>query len=59
MYFLSRLLWGEDAATAVEYAVLLALILMAIIGAIGAVGQGTGGMWGDIDNDMQAAGLGS
>jgi pilus assembly protein Flp/PilA len=48
----------EDAATAVEYAVLLALILMAIIGAIGAVGSETGGMWGGIDTDLHAAGLG-
>ena len=50
---------GEEAATAVEYAVLLALILMVIISAITAVGSGTGGMWGNVDTDMQAAGLGN
>lgn len=49
----------EEAATAVEYAVLLALILMAVFGAIGSVGAGTGGMWGTIDSNMSAAGLGS
>lgn len=50
---------SEDGPTAVEYAVLLALILMAVIGAIGAVGVQTGGMWGNIDSDMSSAGLGA
>jgi pilus assembly protein Flp/PilA len=55
-----RTLWRqEDAATAVEYAVMLALILIAIIGAIGSVGAQTGGMWGDIDSDLITAGFGS
>lgn len=53
-------LWREEcAATAVEYAVLLALILVAVIAAIGSVGAQTGGMWGTIDSDLQAAGFGS
>jgi len=53
-------LWREeDAATAVEYAVLLALIIIAVIGAIGSVGAQTGGMWGTIDNDLSTAGFGS
>ncbi len=33
-----RFLKQEDGATAVEYAVMLAMILIAIVGAIGAVG---------------------
>lgn len=49
----------SDAATAAEYAVLLALILMAIIAAIGSVGARTGGMWGGIQTDITAAGVGS
>jgi pilus assembly protein Flp/PilA len=48
----------DEAATAVEYAVLLALILMAVIGAIGTVGAETGGMWGNIRGKLQAAGFG-
>lgn len=48
----------EDAATAVEYAVLLALILMAVIGAIGVVGNQTGGLWGGIDSDLEATRFG-
>jgi pilus assembly protein Flp/PilA len=57
--FLKNLWRQEDAATAVEYAVMLALILIAVIGAIGSVGAGTGGMWGTIDGDLNAAGFGS
>jgi pilus assembly protein Flp/PilA len=57
--FLSSLWHQEDAATAVEYAVMLALILIAIISAIGSFGSGTGGMWGDIDSDLQSYGFGS
>jgi pilus assembly protein Flp/PilA len=48
----------EEAATSVEYAVMLALILIAVIGAIGAVGGETGGLWGTLDADMANAGLG-
>ena len=47
----------EEAATAVEYAVMLALILTTIIGVIGTVGAQSGGMWGGINTDLKAAGL--
>jgi pilus assembly protein Flp/PilA len=57
--FFKNLLWQEEAATAVEYAVMLALILIAVIGAIGSVGAQTGGMWGNIDGDLQNVGFGS
>jgi pilus assembly protein Flp/PilA len=55
-----RRFWiGEEATTAVEYAVMLALILLAVVAAVGSVGAGTGGMWGGIDSDLDAAGLGN
>jgi pilus assembly protein Flp/PilA len=54
---LLRILGEEESATAVEYAVLLALILMAVISSIGAVGQTTGGMWSNNVSQMQAAGF--
>jgi pilus assembly protein Flp/PilA len=57
--FLLQLWREEDAATAVEYAVLLALILIAIISTIGSVGSQTGGMWGSIESDLSTAGFGS
>ena len=53
-----QLLTDEEAATAVEYAVLLALIMVAIIGTIGALGNTTGGLWGDIDSGLSTHGLG-
>jgi pilus assembly protein Flp/PilA len=43
--YLLRLYRDDQAATAVEYAVLLALILVAVISAISAVGDSTHGMW--------------
>jgi pilus assembly protein Flp/PilA len=48
----------ETAATAVEYAVLLALILVAVIGAITTFGTETGGLWGGIDTRLEATPFG-
>ena len=48
----------DEAATAVEYAVLLALILMSVIGAIGTVGAQSGGMWGNIEGKLVATPFG-
>ncbi len=49
----------EHASTAVEYAVMLALILMVIIGSIVTLGQGSGGMWSNNNSQFQAVGFGS
>jgi len=57
MRFLARILWDTEGATAVEYAVMLAMILIAVIGAIGTVGSQTGGMWGSIYTKLQAVGF--
>lgn len=45
-------LCDDEAATAVEYAVMLALILLVTIGAISAVGGQTGHMWSDIQTNL-------
>jgi pilus assembly protein Flp/PilA len=58
MSLITRLLYEDEAATAVEYAVMLAMILLVVLGAIGAVGGQSGGMWSGIDTDLQNAGLG-
>ncbi len=47
----------DEAATAVEYAVMLAMILVTVIAAISSVGSTTGGMWGDIKSDLNAHGF--
>ena len=44
----------EEAATAVEYSVLLALILMAIIGTVTIVGTETNAMLGGITDPLQS-----
>lgn len=57
MRWITKLVRDDEAATAVEYAVLLALILMAILGMIGTVGAQAGGMWGNIEGDLRDAGF--
>ncbi len=48
---------NEEAATAVEYAVMLALILGVILGTIGSLGMRSGGMWGGIRGELQTVGF--
>ncbi len=52
-----RFLREEEAATAVEYAVMLGLILMTVIGAIGTFGANSGNLWGGIVDDLAAVGF--
>lgn len=53
--FLARL--GRDAtgATAVEYGLILALIFVAILGGVSALGGGTAGAWTNIANSITTA----
>lgn len=51
-------LWKDDeGTTAVEYAVMLAMILIVIIGAITSFGGAGNGMYGRIDTQMRAHGI--
>ena len=52
-----RLLVSEDGPTAVEYAVMLAMILMSVIAAVSAVGGRSGGMWGNVNTQLQNHGF--
>lgn len=52
-----KFLRNDEAATAVEYAVMLAMILMVVIGTIGTVGSQAGGLWGGIEGDLQEHGF--
>ncbi|MBC7351026.1 MAG: Flp family type IVb pilin [Thermogutta sp.] len=47
----------EDGATTVEYAVMLALLIAVMIGAISQVGSQTNGLWSGIISDLQAVGF--
>ncbi len=53
---LLRLYRDDQAATAVEYALLLALILVAVISAINAVGNSTSGIWANDASQINAIG---
>src|ERR1700730_542668 len=59
MKWIVSLLREDEAATAVEYAVMLALILAAIVASISSVGQGTGGMWSGNKQAFDAVCFGS
>ena len=52
MEFFKRFLCEEQAATAVEYAVMLAMILMVVLGAVTAVGAQGGGLWSGINDEL-------
>ena len=53
--FLKRLERDERGATAVEYGLILALIFLALVGAVEAFGQETIEMWTNISSEVQAA----
>jgi len=50
-----RLCRDDQAATAVEYAVLLALILVALISTITALGNNTHGIWANDATSIETA----
>jgi len=52
-------IFEDDGATAVEYAVMLAMILLSAIATISVFGNESGGLWGGIDTDLSGAGLGN
>ncbi|MCA9265196.1 MAG: Flp family type IVb pilin [Planctomycetales bacterium] len=54
MSYLLRFLKDESGPTAVEYAVLLALILLAMIVTVSTLGRGTGGLWSNNSNALDA-----
>lgn len=55
--FWRRFVFEDSGTTAVEYAVMLAMILAVIIATIGSLGSGQNSMWGNIDGEMQAHGI--
>ncbi len=57
MQAISNFFENDSAATAVEYAVMLALILLSIIAAIGQVGGASSSMWGNNNTELKNAGF--
>jgi pilus assembly protein Flp/PilA len=55
IHFLKRLLKEEDGPTAVEYAVMLAMIVMVCIGAIRSVGTSASGSFENSSDEIIAA----
>ena len=47
-----RLLRSKRGATAIEYGLIAALIVIAMIGGLQSLGGGAGGMWGRILNNV-------
>ena len=50
-----RFLREEDGPTAVEYAVLLAMILLTCVSAVALVGQESASLWSDNEEGLQSA----
>lgn len=55
MRCVARFFRDEEAATAVEYSVMLALILMTVLSSITILGIQVGDLWGDISNSITKA----
>jgi len=56
---LSQFFHNEEAATAVEYAVMLAMILLTCIGTVATFGGQTGTLWGNTDTKLKDSGFGA
>ena len=50
------LLRDQRGATAIEYGLIAALIVVAMMGALSTLGGGANGMWGKLQNKVEAAG---
>jgi pilus assembly protein Flp/PilA len=51
---LRRLRRDKRGATAIEYGLIVALIGVAIMGALSGLGGGVGGMWSKLNNTVQS-----
>ncbi len=51
--FIKQLERDEDGASMIEYTVLLAIILIAVIGLIAAVGSWVSGKWSSLNSALQ------
>jgi pilus assembly protein Flp/PilA len=49
---MKRLFHNQDGATAIEYALICALIVLACVVGLTALGGGSNGMWSKVSNDV-------
>ncbi len=54
---LRSFLSDDSGPTAVEYAVMLAAILLAVAGTVATIGSQNGGMWDDNNTKLEAVGF--
>ena len=54
MRWLRRLIRDEQGPTAVEYCVMMGMILLVVIGAVGTVGVNANNMWVRIFNNLNS-----
>jgi pilus assembly protein Flp/PilA len=54
-YVLRMLATSERGATAIEYGLIAALIVIAMMAGLGGLGGGVGGMWSDLGAQVVAA----
>ena len=47
-----KLLADQSGATAIEYGLIAALIIIAMMGGLSALGGGSGGMWTELSNKV-------
>jgi len=59
MMRIRNFLLDQEAATAVEYAVMLALVLMVIFASIAVLGSNTRQSWNNMNGDLNSVGFGS
>ena len=50
---LRRLIGDDSGATAIEYGLIAALIIIAMMGGLATLGGGAGGMWSKVNNAVQ------
>ncbi|OAN67194.1 Flp family type IVb pilin [Sphingomonas sp. TDK1] len=56
IHTLRALVLSERGATAVEYGLIISLIVLAMVAALGNFGNATGGMWNNVSQKVQHAG---
>jgi pilus assembly protein Flp/PilA len=55
MRFMSNIVGNAKGATAIEYGLILALVCLALMGALIALADGTSSMWGGISTQIVEA----